>query len=440
MKGKPIVVVLLITLVMVFMLFGCGEHDGTAASVRLNIPTYLGGQNQPTHPSLHAFDIPWNGYKYWMAYTPFPDANGEEENPSIAVSNDLISWESPLGLANPVAYNEELGCNELKDCHIVYRDDVDRIELWYLGRLSPRLGGDGSTLGLFRKYSQNGTYWSRPEFMGTCWGVSPSIIWDGSNYHMWYITSDENGDGGLYYKTSMTGYGWTDKAQCTIDGEGEKLKIWHGTVIKNENAFELVYVDDSEKSDEILYCTSADGLNFSAHETVATKGAHWRNLYRPYLLYAEGQAWLYYGVVTSLNEWYITLSHGEDVFNLNGITQNDAAEMTKLTDTPIYDNEMKSYALRLRMWFAENIRGELFVIAPALLILSAVRYKKTSAIKRRAFVLCTGVILSTFLVVMFNDGKSVFWVLSIGAIHGIAIGCICDFIVDAIRDMKEEKK
>lgn len=61
----------------------------TIGKVRLNIETYLAGKDQPTHPSVISFDNTWNGYKYWMTYTPYQEGNGEEENPSIAVSNDL---------------------------------------------------------------------------------------------------------------------------------------------------------------------------------------------------------------------------------------------------------------------------------------------------------------------------------------------------------------
>lgn len=56
-----------------------------------------------------AFPEPWNGYRYWMAYTPYPYANGSEENPSICASNDMLYWETPEGLANPIATNEETG-------------------------------------------------------------------------------------------------------------------------------------------------------------------------------------------------------------------------------------------------------------------------------------------------------------------------------------------
>ena len=113
-----------------------------------------------------------------MGYTPYPDADGEEENPSIAASNDMYKWETPKNLANPIADNEETGCNELKDSQLIYRDDLDRLEMWYLGRISKNLGGDGETLLLFRKTSKDGINWSKYQVIRKFKYVSPAIIWD----------------------------------------------------------------------------------------------------------------------------------------------------------------------------------------------------------------------------------------------------------------------
>lgn len=118
-KGSVIALFCIALTALSLILFLIGDINITSSSslgtVRLNIETYLAGENQPTHPSVYIFDEPWNGYKYWLAYSPYPEGNGEEENPCIAVSNDLYYWETPGTLANPIATNEETVCNELKD-------------------------------------------------------------------------------------------------------------------------------------------------------------------------------------------------------------------------------------------------------------------------------------------------------------------------------------
>jgi hypothetical protein len=62
-----------------------------------------------THPSvLDAVQIlgkDWNGYRYWMAFTPYP-GNDERrfrlENPSIVASHDGEHWQEPEGVRNPL--------------------------------------------------------------------------------------------------------------------------------------------------------------------------------------------------------------------------------------------------------------------------------------------------------------------------------------------------
>ena len=85
------------------------QSEGSAV---LNIETYIDGQNQPTHPAVIDMKREWNGYRYWMSYSPYPNADGAEENPCIGVSNDMIHWTTPDGLYNPIAFNEETACDE----------------------------------------------------------------------------------------------------------------------------------------------------------------------------------------------------------------------------------------------------------------------------------------------------------------------------------------
>ena len=50
------------------------------------------GDDQAFHPKVLNFEKPWNGYRYWMAYTPYPGADQRKENPHVCVSNDRIHW------------------------------------------------------------------------------------------------------------------------------------------------------------------------------------------------------------------------------------------------------------------------------------------------------------------------------------------------------------
>ena len=60
------------------------------------------GDNEAYHPKILNFSKKWNGYKYWMSYTPYPRGNSDLENPHIAVSNDLINWHAPNNENKPL--------------------------------------------------------------------------------------------------------------------------------------------------------------------------------------------------------------------------------------------------------------------------------------------------------------------------------------------------
>lgn len=60
------------------------------------------GDTQATHPSVLHFDEPWNGYTFWIAYSPYPEADDSKENPHILASNDGVNWVLPSGFTNPL--------------------------------------------------------------------------------------------------------------------------------------------------------------------------------------------------------------------------------------------------------------------------------------------------------------------------------------------------
>lgn len=331
--------------VILVLLCLCSCNSGTNTNnslgeIRLNIETYRAGMDQVTHPSVVKFDSAWNGHKYWMAYTPYPFGNGEEENPSIAISNDLFYWDTPKGMVNPIADNEETGCDELKDAHILYRDDLNRIEVWYLGRLNENLGGDNTTLLLFRKYSYDGVTWSDYEIMSETEYLSPSIIWNDGKYQSWGIGyGNYNNTGTVAYSESVDGKNWSNQKICSIDGVNTNLPIWHGSVTYSMGTYYFVYIESSNDSQQVFCCQSSNGVEFE-HNAVVVQNrddSSWKKLYRPFLLIDNEYYELFYGVITGNNEWYITKSSGTDIENLSGITSSDEQRMkpleSRVTDT-----------------------------------------------------------------------------------------------------------
>ena len=68
-----------------------------------------------------SFDTPWNGYRFWMAMTPYPYNNDGLEDPSILVSNDAQTWIVPEGLTNPLTPAPKPGHN--CDVELVYNKE-----------------------------------------------------------------------------------------------------------------------------------------------------------------------------------------------------------------------------------------------------------------------------------------------------------------------------
>lgn len=301
--------------------FSKPQYAETESSTYLSIKTYIDAKGQITHPSIVEFDTLWNGFRYWFAYTPYPYGNGGEENPSIAVSNDLINWHTPTGLYNPIANNEEVNCDELKDSHLVYREDLNRLEMWYMGRLNSTIAAGGDLL-MFRKWSVDGVNWSEYEVMKIMNGTtSPSIIYEDGKYKLWAISASSRNtkNGQLLYYESGDGFEWSECQSCVM-GADSLLMVWHGSVSRN-GQYEFVWIEDSGNSNVIHYACSEDGINFTAPQSVVHKGAGWRAFYRPYLHKSNGVYYLFYGVITHENEWFVTYSQGDSVNALAGYHQ-----------------------------------------------------------------------------------------------------------------------
>lgn len=351
----------------------------SVGSVRLNIETYYAGENQPTHPSVVSFDVPWNGYTYWMVYSPYPNANGEEENPCVVASNDLKYWETPVGLANPIANNEETGCDELKDPHIVYRKDLDRLEIWYLGRQAISLGGDGTSLLLMRKCSKDGIHWGQLEIMSKTKYLSPSILWDDDKYQMWAIGYDLWGTEGTFaYQESSDGIHWSEPVLCSIEQKYSELDMWHGAVSKHREIYHFVFIDNEKQ--QVLYCTSKNGTEFSEPVVVINNGEYWRHLYRPALLLEDESITCFYGVVNQENQWYISSSSGAQMNALFGLREQDVLDMVPLQDK-VVDTHSFTYHLRtlfhaVESYFRIELILPIFLEIIVLILISKLRISK----------------------------------------------------------------
>ena len=390
------------------------QSEGSAV---LNIETYIDGQNQPTHPAVIDMKREWNGYRYWMSYSPYPNADGAEENPCIGVSNDMIHWTTPDGLYNPIAFNEETACDELKDPHIVYNNDLNRMEIWYLGRTDSTIKS-GGTLLLFRKVSSDGVHWSEYEIMRDLVGyLSPSIVYSEGKYKLRAIEPTTSGrEGALAYSESTDGDTWTPFEKCTFGGYYGIEKIWHGAV-SLDDTYRFAFIEDSGKSNTILYTESHDGITWESPVPIVRKENFWKAFYRPCILYSDSRLYCIYGVITQDNEWYLSMSMGDSVDNLHGISTQDIGN-SKVNMTISEKHTLSNLTKNVYHFVQSICRPELLLICAAVAILLLI-------VRKCSFILLWGGSWLLGVLRFYSQMRGIplsekFWLLfSVGAISAV---------------------
>ena len=283
------------------------------------------GDNEAYHPKVINFNDKWNGYKYWMSYTPYPQGDDTKENPCIAASNDLITWETPQGLKNPIDEPKTKKKAKLynSDSHIVYNSDLNRMECYW------RFVDDiKDKVIIYKSYSSNGVEWSKKEvaIMSNSRKkqdfISPAILLENGTYKMWYVDVKNE----LKYTTSKDGVKWETPQLINIT-YADKVKTWHIDVIKTEKKYEMLavaYENWNSRNDMSLYYTSSnDGIEWKKAEAIMqpTKTTnYWDNkgIYRSSFIYEDGVYIVYYGGTKKDYHHGIGLMYGKDIYKLKG--------------------------------------------------------------------------------------------------------------------------
>lgn len=213
---------------------------------QLTIPTYDGSGDIIHVGVVDAGAGGLNGYRYWMAMTPWPNANDAYENPSIVASNDKITWVVPDGLTNPVIPVPEGGA---------YNSDTDLIlgqdgKLWMFYREAKAATNDT----IYVVSSSDGVTWSAPTLIldvAVNTAACPAVIWDGSQYKMWVIGA---GGSGLVYRTCATPDGaWSAPTTCYQFN----ATIYHMSVVKQAHEYHMFGCNSG-----VYFGRSLDGKNW----------------------------------------------------------------------------------------------------------------------------------------------------------------------------------
>jgi hypothetical protein len=226
----------------------------TAASTSAN--TLTGSKDEIVHPSILFFPHGWNGYKYWLGYTCFDNGSSAFENPCIAVSNDNITWIAPPGLTNPVEPQPQSGY--YADINLFMSPDEQTM---YMVFKYANVGAQ-----TYLRSSTDGVNWTEKVllFSNSFEDVSPSVLWDGTQYKMWTLKHADNPNG-LYLRTAPKAEGpWSAPTLCTLNGGTE---IWHLEVRKVGSQYHILVSSNTSSIYPLWFGKSDDGINWTFSKT-----------------------------------------------------------------------------------------------------------------------------------------------------------------------------
>ena len=263
----------------------------------VSIPTY-DGSGQITHPKVLYFPSGWNGYKYWMSFTPYPDGVANYENPSMVVSNDLIHWKVPGSLKNPVSgipTDVNYG-GHYSDSHIVVHGKL--MELWYRYDKGNKKTHhtDYSVDYYYRRTSSDGVHWSQPQLMQSSKGgiLSLAVNYTGGEYEFWYTDYKHR----LLHAESTNGTAWNHISACSLTLP-KNYAPWHQDVVQYNGEYYLLQtgINLSKYSFSLFLSHSPDGVHF-------TPGIPFYPSDNPMI---TKQAWLYRSTLLSQGDKFAML-------------------------------------------------------------------------------------------------------------------------------------
>lgn len=283
------------------------------------------GDNQSYHPKVLSFEENWNGYKYWMSFTPYPYSQSDKENPHVVVSNDRINWKTKKDFSNPLDEVEDTanGKRYNSDSHLVYNQDTNQLECWW------RYVDDvDNKVVIYRKTTKDGIIWSDKEEIFVSNNrkktdyISPAIIYEEGIYKIWYVNKNR-----VMYIESADLKTWSKAKDMEIIYEDSVLS-WHLDVIHTEKGYEMILVAYSDWNHRmymnLYYTKSIDNEKWEKAEVImkpTTGTNYWDNsgLYRSSFIYENGKYYVFYSGQGTDKAKGIGLMEGTDIFHLTAV-------------------------------------------------------------------------------------------------------------------------
>lgn len=278
----------------------------THALAPLTVPTYE-GSGQLVHPDVLDMEQEigpgqvWNGFRYWMAFTPYPFSNDIYENPCILASADGDTWVLPSGATNPITPLPE-GADYHSDPDLILSQDGSRLYCFYR-----RTGGGATTL--YRKSSTDGVTWSSETTVYVMVGteLAPSIVWDGTQYRIYISRGTATG---FLYRTlaDLDATVVSELVACAVAGITPR-NYWHSNVIRTPTGEYQAVFQTYPIPGALRFGLSADGVSWAVADTPFLEvdaGLSWvdRDIYRSSLVRTGPSTWdLWYPGQSAAGAW-----------------------------------------------------------------------------------------------------------------------------------------
>ena len=202
----------------------------------------------------------FDGLNYKMWYSA---SDGNKNSIGYATSQDGITWTKYSG--NPILSVGTSGSwddNDIFGPSVIYEDRI--FKMWYLGN-------NGSSYAIGYATSLDGVTWAKysnnpvlsagaPGSWDDIFIANPCVIFDGTNYKMWY-----EGFGGsarvIGYATSSDGISWTKHPQNPVlstgaGGSWDELMVISPTVLFNGSTYKMWYMGANSTAKGIGLATS----------------------------------------------------------------------------------------------------------------------------------------------------------------------------------------
>ncbi|WP_135553086.1 hypothetical protein [Paenibacillus cymbidii] len=271
------------------------------------IPTY-DGSGQTVHPCVLFFPESWKGYRYWMAFTPYPDGNDQFENPSLVVSGDGVRWFVPPGLHNPIVDTPGEAVDFLSDPHIMVHDDV--MYLIYREQLRSVSPPEERW---FMLTSRDGVLWGEKRELfrfENSIHVSACMLHDGKRFVLYYVTYGLRRFYAIERRTCAgdptDGANWSDPQRVELEGLEKGVDPWHIEVfLQPEGTWDML----------LTTCTGIGGVGGRLHYAASRDGLSWRTTEQPFIepTHAFDSHWHYKATMVRVREgryklWYSAMS------------------------------------------------------------------------------------------------------------------------------------